>query len=165
MTKFAIGVTVTSAGKGRILIKAPYHPDFIRKIKEIPGRGWDFQQEGWSIPEAYESRACKLARDFFPPDDPNDWKDHASNIIASQVQGFLPKYFELIPIVIDEEDGSTTLSLRRPDAARLEEVNVVIEDDWYLRESIRDEDARLLAKHLQDRQAYWLGFELLPKLP
>lgn len=165
MTKFAIGVNVTSAGKGRILIKAPYNPDFIRKIKEIPGHGWDFQQIGWNIPEAYESRAYKLARDFFPPNDPNDWKDRASNIIASQVLEFLPKDFEVIPTVIDEEDGSTTVSLRLPDAARLEEVNVVIEDDWYLRESISEEDAKLLAKHLQNRQAYWLGFEVSPKLP
>lgn len=159
MTKFATGVTVTSAGKGRILIAAPFNPDFVRKIKEIPGYGWDFRQKGWNIPEAYESKACKLAKDFFPPNDPDDWKDRASTIITNQVLEYLPKDFELISTVISEEDGSTTVSLRLPDAPRLEEVNVVIEDDWFLRESIREEDARLLAKHLQNRQAYWLGFQ------
>jgi hypothetical protein len=61
--------------------------------------------------------------------------------------------------VIKEKNGSTVLSLSRPDAARLEEVNITLEDERHLRESISDEEAELAAKNLQERKSQWLSLD------
>ena len=61
--------------------------------------------------------------------------------------------------MIKEKNGSTVLSLSCPDAARLEEVNITLEDEWRLRESVTDEEAELLAKNLQERKSQWLSLD------
>ena len=72
---------------------------------------------------------------------------------------YLPQEIELTVSVIEEDDGTTTACIRRSDAPKLEEINVTIEDDTRLRESISDEEAEVLSKQLQERKSCWLGFD------
>jgi hypothetical protein len=142
-----------------ILVKTPYEPDFVQKIKDIPGRRWNPEKRVWTIPQASEFRARKLVRKYFPAEDPEAWKEEAAETIGAQILTYLPAEVELTVSVIEEEDGTTTASIRRSDAPKLEEVNVTIEDDTRLREKISDEEAEVLAKGLQERKSCWLGFD------
>lgn len=142
----------------RTVISTPYNPEFVKKIREIKGRRWDPRRRVWTVPRASEHTARKLVHDYFPAEDPDAWKEEAAETIAAHVLVYLPEGFELRTKAIDEEDGSTTVSIRRSDAPELEEVNITIEDDWRLRESISEEDAEYLAKKLQERKSCWLDW-------
>jgi hypothetical protein len=141
------------------MIRTPYDPDFVSKIKEIKGRRWNPDRRVWMIPRASEHRARKIVSEFFPAKDPNAWKETAADAILGLVLFHMPDGSALSSRVIKEKNGSTVLSLSRPDAARLEEVNITLEDERHLRESISDEEAELAAKNLQERKSQWLSLD------
>ena len=63
-----------------------------------------------------------------------------------------------------EVNGTTTISIRRQDALdTLEEVNITVEDQWRIRESVNDDEGEYLAEKLFERQSCWLDFNSKPK--
>jgi hypothetical protein len=140
----------------RIVIRTPYNPEFVKKIKEIKGRHWDPERRVWTIPQKSELRARKLVHQFFPADDPEAWKETAADEIRGLVLLYMPDGSSLCSTVIEEEDGSTVVSLSLPDAPKLEEANVTIEDDFRLRKAITDDEAEQIAKTLKERKPCWI---------
>jgi hypothetical protein len=51
------------------------------------------------------------------------------------------------------------VSLSLPDAPKLEEAKVTIEDDFRLRETINDDEAEQIANTLQVRKSCWIGWD------
>ena len=147
-----------------VLIKPRYNPDFVAEMRGIKGRRWNPQERAWSIPASYEFRIRKLAKRHFPPKDSDAWKEETADQIRGLVLFYLPPGIGVVSEVVDELDGSTTVSMRREDARdKLEEVNVVVEDEWRLRESVNDDEAEYLAEKLYERQSCWLDFNSKPK--
>jgi len=143
----------------RIVIRTPYNEEFIKKIKEIKGRRWDAERRVWTAPKASESAVRKIVRNCFPAADPEAWKKTAADEIRGHVLLYMPDGSSLCSSVIEEEDGSTVVSLSCPDAPELEEANVTIEDDSRLREAINGDEAEQIAKTLQERKSCWIGLD------
>ncbi len=150
-----------------VLIEAPYDPEFNAELKKIKPHRWDHQRRVWVIPRYFEFQARKLAHQFFPPEDEkelNAWKEEAADQIRGLVLFYLPAGIGVMSQVIEELNGSTTVSLRRDDARdKLEEVNFTVEDEWRLRESANDNEAEYLAEKLFERDPCWLDFNSKPK--
>ncbi|MGA2462652.1 MAG: hypothetical protein ABSF82_14635 [Candidatus Bathyarchaeia archaeon] len=143
----------------RIGIRMPYNEEFIKKIKAIQGRRWDAERRAWTVPTTSEYRARKIVKECFPAQAPEAWKETAADEIRGHVLLYMPDGSSLSSRVIEEEDGSTVVSLSRPDAPELEEANIIIEDDFGLREAINGDEAEEIAKKLQERKSCWIGWE------
>ena len=146
-----------------ILIKAPYSLELITEIKKITRHRWDPQRRVWVIPRSFEFRARKLLNQYFPPRDPKAWKEKAAEEIRALILLYLPPEIGVESSVI-ESNGTTTISIRRQDALdTLEEVNITVEDQWRIRESVNDDEGEYLAEKLFERQSCWLDFNSKPK--
>lgn len=159
MAKSASDKTEIVTEGDRTVISAPYNPEFVEKIREIKGRRWDPERRVWTIPQESEPKARKLVHDYFPAEDPEAWKETAADEIRGHVLVYMPDGSSVCSRVIEEEDGSTVVGLSRPDAPKLEEANVTIEDDFRLREAINDDEAEQIAKTLQERKSCWIGWD------
>ena len=49
-----------------MLIKFPYNETLISEIKEIPGRRWNPEERGWSIPDQYLVLAADVLEGYYP---------------------------------------------------------------------------------------------------
>ena len=49
-----------------MIIKFPYNETVVERIKEIPGRRWDAEERGWSIPDQYLNIASRILEMRYP---------------------------------------------------------------------------------------------------
>ncbi|HLE18378.1 MAG TPA: hypothetical protein VI728_08855 [Syntrophales bacterium] len=47
-------VTLTKGAAGKIVVIFPYSPDFVAKVKNIPGHRWYRENKSWSLPHTDE---------------------------------------------------------------------------------------------------------------